>query len=238
VGSDDTLKLALARRDPALVERVVKEAAGGERPLHDVAEAFAREWPAFGHVSQYEAALPYYETVARVLCPLLERGDSNRIRCAQNLAIVLATIGRTEDAQRTRREVFEELRATRPPEDDERIRAAHEVAVTLRARGEHAAADALYAEVPICEHLRPVREELLRSGARIANAGYLWSTNSRICLWFGIVLDPEALQRRLSLDACVIRTENDDPRSGPELGLYCTAHQDGVVGPHPKFVSE
>jgi hypothetical protein len=176
--------------------------------------------------------------VARALCPLLERGDSARIRCMQHLATVLATVRRTEDAQRIRREVFEELRTTRPPEDDERIRAAHEVARALRAGGDHAAADVLYAEVPICEHLRPVREEVLRSGAHVDDAGYLWSANSRICLWFGVVLDPEALRLRLGLDACVVRTENDDPRSGPELGLYCTVHQDSIVGPHPKFVSE
>jgi hypothetical protein len=24
-------------------------------------------------------------------------------------------------------------------------------------------------------------------------------------------------------------------RSGPELGVYCTVHQDSIVGPHPKF---
>jgi hypothetical protein len=236
VSDGDTLARALSRKDPSLAARAVEEASRGERSLRATADAFAQDWPAFDHVTHYAKALRYYEAVARVLCPLLDRGDAARVRCLQNLALVLATVDRPAEAERIRRDVFEELRATRPPGDDVRMRAGHEVASALRVRGEHAAADTIYAEVPMCEHLRPVREELVGSGAHVSNAGHLWSSSSGIWLWFDVVLEPEALHRRLGLDACVIETENDDPRSGPELGLYCQVHKDGVVGPHPRFV--
>jgi hypothetical protein len=65
----------------------------------------------------------HYETVARTLGPLLDRGDSARVRCFQNLATVLATIGRVDEAERIRRDVFDELRETRSPGDHERISA-------------------------------------------------------------------------------------------------------------------
>lgn len=135
---------------------------------------------------------------------------------------------------RIRRDVFDDLRATRPPGDRERIDACHWVASVLRRSGEHSAADALYAEVPICTHLRPLRKALLGGGALITNAGHLWS-EAGVSLWFSTVLDRERLRRELALDACVVPTENDDPRSGPELGLYCTVDRDSIVGPHPRF---
>jgi hypothetical protein len=236
MSDSDTLALALSGRAPAIAVRAIEEAVRGERSLRATADALAEDWPAFGHSAQFAEALPYYEAVAARLCPLLDRGDTARLRCFQNLALVLATIGRSGEAERIRRDVFEELRATRPPEDAARISACHEVACALRAHGEHAAADALYGEVPVCEHLRPVREYLLRTGAHVSDAGYLWSTSSRVSLWFDAVMDPEGIHRRLALDACVVKTESDDPRTGPELGLYCEVHHDSVVGPHPRFV--
>lgn len=235
MSEDDTLQLATSRKEAALALRAIEEAVRGERSLRATADAFAKDWPAFGHVSKFAPALPYYEAVARTLGPLLGRDDSARARCFQNLATVLATIGRVEEAERIHRDVFDDLRATRPPEDDERIRACQWVASVLRRSGEHFAADALYAEVPICTHLRPLREALLRSGAFTTNAGHLWS-EAGISIWFSTVLDPDELRRQHALDTCVIRTENDDPRSGPELGLYCTIHRDSIVGPHPRFV--
>jgi hypothetical protein len=238
----DALELALARvkeesfRDATpLAMQAIDEAARGKRDLRATADELAGLMPVFNHASRYARALPFYEAVAGALCPLLARGDSARVRCMQNLALVLATVDRMADAERLRREAFEELDAARPPNDDARVRALNEVACALRTRGDHAGADALFAKLPICEHLQPVREELLRSGARIGTGGHLWS-GTAIWLWFNLVLDPEALQRKLALDACVSPTENDDPRSGPELGLRCTIHGDGIVGPHPKFV--
>jgi hypothetical protein len=234
MSEDDTLQLALSRKESALALRAIDEAVRGERSLRATADAFANDWPAFGHASQFAPALAYYEAVARTLGPLLDRGDSARVRCSQNLATVLATLGRVEEAERIRRDVFDDLRATRPPGDNERISACHWVASVLRGSGDPSAADALYAEVPICTHLQPVRGALLRSGAFITNAGHLWS-EAGISICFSTVLDPDELRRELALDACVSPTENDDPRSGPELGLYCTIDRDSIVGPHPKF---
>ena len=238
----DALALVLARVDAEsfreatpLAMQAIDEAAQGKRPLRVTADALAGLMPLFNHSSRYVAALPFYKAVAGALCPLLAPGDSARVRCMQNLALVLATVDRMTDAERLRHEAFEELDAARPPNDDERVRALAEVAAALITHGDAARADALFAKLPICEHIQPVREELLRSGAHIGTGGHLWG-GTAMWLWFNVVLDPAALQRKLVLDACVLETENDDPRSGPELGLRCSIHGDGVVGPHPKFV--
>jgi hypothetical protein len=235
VADTDTLTHALARNDATLALAAIEEVVAGVRSLRETADAFAAHRPLFNHSSEYATVLPFYETVERSLCPLLERGDGARLQCRQHLALALAVVGRMDDAERIRREVWVELAATRPPDDPERVSALAEVAAALSARGARSEANALYSEVPICEHLRPVREELLRSGARQTTAGYLWGAG-RISIWFDLVLDPRVLHERLGLDPCVVPTENDDARTGPELGLACTVHLDSIVGPHPKFV--
>jgi hypothetical protein len=230
----DTLVRALATTDVALALAAIEEAARGERSLRATADAFAAERPLFGHASEYAKVLPFYEAVAGALSPLLERGDLASIRCRQHLALTLAVVGRTDEAERIRREVYDELTATRPPDDRDRVAALAEVAIALAARGAQSEVQALYSTIPICEHLQPLREALLREGRHQTTAGYLWGAGN-ISIWFDVVLDPEALHRRLGLDACVVPTENDDVRSGPELGLYCNVHRDSIVGPHPKF---
>jgi hypothetical protein len=234
VADTDTLTDALARNDPTLALAAIEEVISGARSLRETADAFAAHRPSFNHSSGYAKVLPFYESVERALCPLLERGDRARVRCRQHLALTLAIVGRMDDAERIRREVWVELAATRAPDDPERVSALAEVAGALSTRGKRSEANALYSEVPICEHLQPLRDELLRGGARQTTAGYLWGAQ-RISIWFDLVLDPEALHQRLGLDPCVVPTENDDARTGPELGLMCTVHLDSIVGPHPKF---
>jgi hypothetical protein len=88
-------------------------------------------------------------------------------------------------------------------------------------------------EEALCEHLRPVGEHLRASGASVTSAGRPWSRNCRYWVYFNVVLDVDALRRRFALPESVEVSRNDDPRSGLELGLVCSADHDAVMGVHP-----
>jgi hypothetical protein len=82
----------------------------------------------------------------------------------------------------------------------------------------------------VCAHLAAVEAEVVASGAKETYRGQPWSDNCREWVYFDVVLDVDALRRRLKLAPCVEVHENTDPRSGTERGLVCTRHQDGVIG--------
>ena len=86
----------------------------------------------------------------------------------------------------------------------------------------------------VCEHLRPLEDDLVAKQRKITFAGQPWSANCRHWIYFDAVLDCEALKKRLNLGATVTVHSNDDPRSGREKGLVCEACKDGVVGIHPE----
>ena len=86
----------------------------------------------------------------------------------------------------------------------------------------------------VCEHLRPLEDELAAAKVPVTFAGQAWSSNCRHWVYVDAVLDCEALKTRLNLGPTVTVHSNDDPRSGREKGLVCNACKDAVVGIHPE----
>lgn len=85
----------------------------------------------------------------------------------------------------------------------------------------------------VCDHLRSVEDHLIALGRSITSSGQVWSMNCRTWVTFDAVLDCDALMKRFALPACIEIHRNDDPRSGRERGLVCTADHDAVIGFHP-----
>lgn len=88
-------------------------------------------------------------------------------------------------------------------------------------------------ESHVCDHLRAVEDHLRSLGRSVTASGQVWSSNCRYWVYFDAVLDCEGLRKRFSLPDCVEIHQNDDPRSGREKGLVCTADHDAVMGLHP-----
>ncbi len=86
----------------------------------------------------------------------------------------------------------------------------------------------------VCEHLRDLEEYLVASGHKITYAGQPWSVNCRYWITFDVLLDCEALKKRLKLGDGVTVHVNDDPRSGREKGLVCETCKDAIIGVHPE----
>lgn len=86
----------------------------------------------------------------------------------------------------------------------------------------------------VCEHLRVLEDELAAAGRKITYAGQPWTENCRYWITFDeLVLDCEALKKRLKLPDVVSIHVNDDQRSGREQGLVCDTCHDAVIGRHP-----
>jgi hypothetical protein len=88
-------------------------------------------------------------------------------------------------------------------------------------------------EKHVCDHLRPVEDHLRALGRKVTADGQVWSQNCRYWVYFDAVLDCEALVKKFSLPSFVEISQNDDPRSGREKGLFCGTDLDAVMGFHP-----
>jgi len=85
----------------------------------------------------------------------------------------------------------------------------------------------------VCEHLRVLEDELVAGKRTMTSAGQAWSSNCRYWIYFDVLLDCDAIKRRLKLGNGITVHVNDDPRSGREQGLVCDACHDAIVGLHP-----
>jgi hypothetical protein len=62
-----------------------------------------------------------------------------------------------------------------------------------------------------------------------------WSSNCRNWVYFrNVVLDPDALKKRLNLPDCVQPHVHRGTHDGAEQGLVCNVHYDGLMGAHPE----
>ena len=128
---------------------------------------------------------------------------------------------------------LEELLRTRPIDDPQVMLARNQLAVQYRTLYQPDRSTALFANVPICEHLEPVRRYLLEQGAWITYAGTPWSRNCRTWFYVDRIIDPAALIAELNLPPCVTAHVHRGTHDGSEQGLVCSEHHDGVIGPLP-----
>lgn len=85
----------------------------------------------------------------------------------------------------------------------------------------------------MCKHLMPVETYLLAKGFKEIYRGQVWSNNCREWIYFNTILNPKQLIEQFQLDACITIHDYADIKVGSELGLFCTACKDGIMGYHP-----
>lgn len=86
----------------------------------------------------------------------------------------------------------------------------------------------------LCEHLQALDEALREAGIREASRGQAWSDHCREWAYFNCYLDRRAIRERFRLADCVVDHEHFGTHDGQEAGLYCTVHEDGIMGLHPR----
>lgn len=89
----------------------------------------------------------------------------------------------------------------------------------------------------VCEHLLPLEQYILSTGAKETFRGKAWSKNSRTWVYFDVILNVDSLRKRFGLGDCIKVHEHIGTHDGTEFGLVCELHKDGVMGAHPNFPS-
>lgn len=198
-----------------------------------VAMAAARFQPIFGRTSDYAAALPFFETVEARAREALGPEHSVSLAAKKQLGSLYGNVGRYDDAARLLSEVYTRYQTKLPATHPEVQLLRDNLAIVHRNAGNHAAADALYAESGICSHLKPLEDYVRAKGARVVSVGSAWSRKSHVWVYFDVVLDVDALKDAVPLAGCVTIHSHRGTHDGAEQGFVCGEHDDGVMGRHP-----
>jgi hypothetical protein len=216
------------------VERVLREAAA-ESPdrLIEVARGIVAWKGFFANARQAAASEAYFRQVYSLLQELAGADSAAAIAAAENLAGILASLDKMEEAISLQERVFDHVRGRFPP-DDARVMEVRDGLGFLYRRASHELkASELYADAGLCEHLAPAEQYLRGQGAKLITCCRPWSANCHIWAYFDALLDCERLIQTLSLNPCVNIHDHRGTHDGSERGLVCTVHHDGVIGLHP-----
>ncbi len=217
-----------------LVSQTLREAAAEspERLLGAAREVVA--WKGyFGHARQAVASEPYFRAVYAVLGEVAGPDSPAAMAAAENLAGILGSIDKIDEAIALRERVFVHA-AGRFPIDDQRFLSLRDGLGFLYARaGREDKWEEIYRNVGLCEHLTPAERYARERGAKVVSCCRPWSKNCHVWVYFNALLDCESLMRGLRLDAAVEIHDHRGTHDGSERGLVCTVHGDGIMGPHP-----
>jgi hypothetical protein len=89
-------------------------------------------------------------------------------------------------------------------------------------------------EHAVCAHLRPAEAALREAGFGETYRGQPWTDRCRNWVYYDRIVPVDDLLARQLYDPNIVTVHrNLDQRSGTEMGLYCTLHHDGLMGPLP-----
>ncbi len=190
--------------------------------------------PFFPNTKDLLAAEPYYSRVQLALERALGADDERVARHRTRLAHIVSARGQYDEAARLLAQSYSTLVGRSGPSDPQTMALRTNLATQYRLGGHEERADALYADVVLCDHLLPLQRDLLSQGARVFDVSQPWSDRCRLWMYFAdVVLDVDVLKARLNLPACVEAHRHRGTVDGAEQGLVCTIDYDAVMGLHP-----
>ena len=217
-----------------LVVRTLREAAT-ESPerLTDAAREIVAWRGIFRNSAEAQASEPYFRAVHSLLAELAGDDSPAAMAAAENLAGILGSLGKVDEAIQLRERVFAHARGRFPADDPRFMQVRDGLAFLYRQAGREEKVADVYRSVELCVHLDRAFNRLLDRGARLVYCGQPWSQNCHLWVYFDGVLECEGLMRALKLDPCVQIHDHRGTHDGSERGLVCTIHRDAVIGVHP-----
>jgi hypothetical protein len=231
------LELLNAYRFDEAIHRVDQNLrqAAAESPerLTETARGIVAWQGVFGRASQAAASEPYFRAVCRLVAELAGPDSPPAMAAAENLAGILGSLGKVDEAITLREKVMASISERFPPDDPRRMRIRDGLAFLYQRAGREEKLADLYRDLGLCEHLAAAAQYILGKGAKVVSCGQPWSENCHIWAYFDALLDCEKLIRGLHLDSCIKIHDHRGSHEGSERGLVCTIHKDAVMGPHP-----
>lgn len=87
----------------------------------------------------------------------------------------------------------------------------------------------------MCPCLTPLDHALKAHGFKEDFRGAPWSKNCREWVYYDVLLDKPAVRAFFSLPGTITDHDHCGTHDGAESGFFCTRHNDGVMGVHPKM---
>jgi len=81
-----------------------------------------------------------------------------------------------------------------------------------------------------CEHLRPLEQAIIASGARETFSGRAWSLNCREWVYFDCYIDADRVSRAFHLPSSVSIHFHRGTHDGQERGFVCSDCHDAIMG--------
>jgi hypothetical protein len=207
--------------------------AESSKKLNETARDLVRWQGIFKNTNEAKASEDYFRTVHSLLAELSGEESSITLAAADNLAGLLGSIGKTDEAIALREQVLAHLSMSRPT-DDQRLNIVRDsLSILYQRAGRQEKLAELYRDTKLCEHLRTLEQYVRDQGGRVISVGQPWSANCRTWVYFDVLLDCDRLIKSLGLAPCVQIHDHRGTHDGSERGIVCTIHHDAVMGPHP-----
>jgi len=222
---------------PIVTETLRSAASQSPQKLTEVARELVRWQGVFKNTAEAMTSESYFRTVHSLLAELTGPESPATMAAAENLAGLLGSIGRIDEAIELREAVLAEM-SKRVPLDDPRLMMVRDGLSILYQRGDrHDKLNELYKDTGLCEHLRAAEKYVRGQGGRVISTAQPWSANCHVWVYFDVLLDSDRLIKGLGLSSCVQVHDHRGTHDGSECGIVCTIHHDGIMGPHPADAS-
>ena len=220
-----------------VTETLRQAAAESPQKLMDVARDLVRWQGFFKNTAQAMTSEPYFRSVHSLLEELTGPESPAAMAAAENLAGLLGSIGKVDEAITLREKVLAHL-STRFPKDDQRVMIVRDgLSILYQRAGRDNKLKELYQDTGLCEHLQAAEKYIREQGGRVVSSGRPWSANCHVWIFFDAILDCDRLVQGLGLASCVQVHDHRGTHDGSERGIVCTVHHDGIMGPHPADAS-
>src|SRR5678815_2651436 len=188
---------------PLVTETLRKAAAESPQALTGVARELVRYQGLFKNTAEARASEPYFRTVHSLLVELAGPESPPAMASAENLAGLLGSIDKVEEAIALREKVLAHV-SGHFPNDDQRVMLVRDgLSILYQRAGREDKLRMLYKDSGLCEHLKPAEEHVRNQGGRVISIAKPWSANCHIWVYFDTTLDCDGLLTGLGLASCV-----------------------------------
>jgi hypothetical protein len=218
---------------PLVAETLRSAATESPQKLTDQARELVRYQGFFKNTAQAMTSESYFRSVHNLLSELAGPESPAAMAAAENLAGLLGSIDKVDEAIALREKVLAHV-SGRFPNDDQRVMIVRDgLSVLYQRAGRDDKLKALYQDTGLCEHLQTAEEYVRDHGGRVISSGRPWSANCHVWVYFDTILDCDGLIKCLGLASCVRTHDHRGTHDGSERGIVCTVHHDGIMGRHP-----
>jgi hypothetical protein len=222
---------------PIVTQTLRDAAAESPQRLSEVSRDIVRWQGIFKNTAQAMTSEPYFRTVYSILVELAGPESPVAMAAAENLAGVLGSIDKVDEAISLRERVLDHLRRRYASDDPRVMNVRDGLSILYRRAGRHEKLETIYRDTAVCEHLQAADRFIREHGAHVISAGQPWSANCHVWIYFDALLDCDRLIKGLGLASCVQIHDHRGTHDGSERGIVCTIHNDGLMGPHPEDAS-